>query len=153
MCISVWLHVCLCEDVSSWSYGQLLAVKWMLGTEPRSSGKAVSVLNLSHLSSSKPVNILTSVHKSLPLIEEQEQLSCWILGEGELGFFMGLAPGTLTSPWPKSRYSGQCKLESMGYYKKKLKMTQNWEYMGRYSCSDLEGVKGRKQGVIMIKTH
>ena len=46
LCAMVFfLHVCLYEGVRIWSYRQLCVALWVLGIEPRSSGKVVSALN------------------------------------------------------------------------------------------------------------
>jgi hypothetical protein len=49
-CLHVYKCMCTClvptEDILNWSYGRLWAVMWLLGTEPRSSARAASALNL-----------------------------------------------------------------------------------------------------------
>ena len=55
------LHVCLGESVRYWNYRQLSAAMWVLGTEPRSSERAVSTLNHWAISPAPPLNIFYSV--------------------------------------------------------------------------------------------
>jgi hypothetical protein len=69
--MSVWG----CQVTWSWSYRQLWAVMWVLGFEPKSSGKAASVLRCWAIS---PISVLSYRTQDLQLRGvAQNDLSSW----------------------------------------------------------------------------